>query len=311
MIDRPDNVNIFILYAAEDQPLKKELEGHLSFLQRLGHIDVWHEGQIQPGVEKEQVVAAYLEKAHIILLLISANFLAPDHYMQYEQELRRAYDRQQKGEVVIIPVILRHCVWQLDFLAGLNPLPAGGHPVRSTHWESVDKAFHEVTIALQQVAAEIQQATLAADIPVAETTAQTPVAAPAPQKSIKQAAVSHDQLLHELFEALFSLTIEEASVRFMQIAHRSLVANGALDAYFLKHSFAVAHERIQQYTRPPAIISRKSTGRRRIGPRNDKDEGEEYAYTLARNQDTGALPGQVRVFVSAKTGLRTISGISL
>ncbi len=308
MIDRPDNVNIFILYAAEDQPLKKELEGHLSFLQRLGHIDVWHEGQIQPGVEKEQVVAAYLDKAHIILLLISANFLAPDHYMQYEQELRRAYDRQQKGEVVIIPVILRHCVWQLDFLAGLNPLPAGGHPVRSTHWESVDKAFHEVTVALQQVAAEIKEATLAADTPEAEVAAPTPAA---PQKSIKQDAVSHDRLLDELFEPLFSLTIEEASARFLQIAHRSLVANGALDAYFLKHSFAIAHERIQQYTRPPAIISRKSTGRRRIGPRNDKDEGEEYAYTLVRSQDTGALSGQVRVFVSAKTGLRTISGISL
>ena len=84
MIDRPDNINIFILYATEDLALKKELEGHLSFLQRLGYIDVWHEGQVQPGMEKEQVVSEYLEKSHIILLLISANFLAPDHYMKYD-----------------------------------------------------------------------------------------------------------------------------------------------------------------------------------------------------------------------------------
>ena len=158
MIDRPGNINVFILYASADEELKNELENHLSLLQHHGYIDLWHEGQIEPGAERDQVVGEFIQKAHIILLLISANFLAPDCYTRYEPELRAAYERQKLGEVRIIPVILRHCMWQLDILAGLNPLPKGGHPVRSKHWESSDVAFRDVVLTLQQTAQDLMQA---------------------------------------------------------------------------------------------------------------------------------------------------------
>lgn len=318
MIDRPDNINIFILYATEDQPLKKELEGHLSFLQRLGYIDVWHEGQVQPGLEKEQVVSEYLEKAHIILLLISANFLAPDHYTKYEEELRWAYARQKEGKVIIIPVILRHCVWQLDILAGLNPLPSGGHPVRSDHWESVDKAFHDITVALQKVAADIKGRTEASvssvpeDVPVPAIrhTAEI-IETPRTSEISPQSGNSTELILHDLFDALFSLSIDEALRLFVPIAHRSLVANGVLDDYFRQHNFEIAYNKARQYKRPAQVIARKPTGRRRIGPRNDKDTGEEFGLTLARISETGGMPGQIRIFRSSADNKLTVSGLSL
>lgn len=327
MIDRPDNINIFILYAREDEPLKKELEDHLGLLQRLGYIDVWHEGQVQPGVEKEQVVAEYLDRAHIILLLISANFLAPDTYTKYESELRRAYERQKRGEVNIIPVILRHCVWQLDILAGLNPLPSGGHPVRSEHWESADKAFHDITMALQKVAIELKKADQqntppAAGIPAIEAlkqevAARTPEPAqnvPTPADAVASEAVQSDsvqRLLDDLFDALFSISIEEAMQKFIPIAHRSLLKYGALEPAFKKNNFDIAYQKARDYKRPPRISVKKSTGRRKIGPRKDKDEGIEYAFTLVRIQETGAMPGQVRIFQSVIDGTITISGLSL
>ncbi len=320
MIDRPDNINIFILYAKEDQALKQELEDHLGLLQRLGYIDVWHEGQVQPGVEKEEVVSAYLEKAHIILLLISANFLAPDHYMKYEAELRLAYDRQKNGDVIIIPVILRHCVWQLDFLAGLNPLPLGGHPVRSNFWESIDNRHDDVTLALQKVAADIkgkmqpapqtdEQAEQPPQSKPAINTFMQPVAEPVSESPIR--AGNFQELLDGLFRALFALSKEEALHAFVPLAHRSLVTHGKLDDYFRQHNFEVAHTRIRQYSHPPTIVAEKPTGRRRIGPRNDKDEGEEVVVSLARVNETGGMPGQVRIFRSALDGKISISGLSL
>ncbi len=323
MIDRPDNINIFILYATEDQPLKKELEGHLSFLQRLGYIDVWHEGQVQPGLEKEQVVSEYLEKAHIILLLISANFLAPDHYTKYENELRMAYARQKEGKVMIIPVILRHCVWQLDILAGLNPLPSGGHPVRSDHWESVDKAFHDITVALQKVAEDIKgksEASAAPEIiPITAQTISHPInkaeeiveAIPPIVEAVSKPADVFEFILRDLFDALFSLSIDEALRLFVPIAHRSLVNHGKLDDYFRQHNLEVAYNKARQYKRPAEIISKKPTGRRKIGPRNDKDTGEEFGLTLARISETGGMPGQVRIFRSSVDNKLTVSGLSL
>ena len=316
MIDRPDNINIFILYASEDEPLKRELEDHLGLLQRLGHIDVWHEGQVQPGVEKEEVVAEYLEKAHIILLLISANFLAPDHYTKYEAELRRAYERQKRGEVSIIPVILRHCVWQLDILAGLNPLPSGGHPVRSDHWESADKAFHDITVALQKVAADLKKSDhqkeakqiFALKVESREKPPLTPIPV---TSSVPVQSESVQVLLDNLFDALFSISVDEATQKFVRIAHRSLLRAGTLEPAFKKHNFDIAFERVRQYRRPPEVSAQATTGRRKIGPRKDKDEGNEYAYTLVRSQETGGMPGQVRVFHSLVDGTITISGLSL
>ncbi len=326
MIDRPDNINIFILYATEDEPLKKELEDHLSLLQRLGYIDVWHEGQVQAGAEKEQVVAEYMEKAHIILLLISANFLAPDTYTRYETELRRAYERQKKGAVTIIPVILRHCVWQLDILAGLNPLPSGGYPVRSDHWESQDKAFHDITLALQNIVAELRKVSEQKARAGKNTSAEPTPALISEIEALKEKLVdtppvrpettpvqseSVQGLLNDLFEALSALSLEEAVQKFVPIAHRSLLKFGTLEPDFKKNNFDTAFEKARYYKRPPEVREKKSTGRQKIGPRKDKDEGIEYAFTLLRIHETGAMPGQVRIFQSARDGTIKISGLTL
>lgn len=347
MIDRPDNINIFILYAQEDEALKKELEDHLGFLQRLGYIDVWHEGQVAPGLEKEAIVAEYLDKAHIILLLISANFLAPDHYTKYEAELRRAYERQQEGKVTVIPVILRHCMWQLGMLAGLNPLPSGGHPVRSDHWESPDKAFHDITVALQKLTSQkmASDIMIVDDAPVAtesteENTARglssiefsgrtandveedqqaalkpmSFAAMPVAKEGAipeREAGSEQERLLVDLFGVLYSQPIGEALTSFCNIAHRSLLQNGVLDQYFRQYNFDVAYERARQYVFPPVVESIKPSGRLRIGRRKDKDEGEEFVLTLKRVSATGSMPGQVRIFRSNVDNVWRISGLSL
>ena len=72
-------INLFYSYAHKDEALRDALETHLKPLQRQQVIDTWHDRKIGAGREWEKAIDANLEAADIILLLISADFLASDY----------------------------------------------------------------------------------------------------------------------------------------------------------------------------------------------------------------------------------------
>jgi hypothetical protein len=317
VIDRPDNVNIYVLYASEDRSLARELEDHLAALQRLGHIDVWHEGLIEPGAEKDLVVAEYLRKAHIVLLLVSANFLSPDCYGRYEPELRLAYERQRRGEVRVVPVILRHCLWQMDLLAELSPLPRGGHPVRSRHWESEDLAFQQIAQELRTLAEDLKRAAAPLLPRPGTDTRAAPPPGPRPHSRPPEARPPGDRdegtdgLIGGLLEILCTLRLEDAERRFRDLAHPSLYASGTLEPAFRRNNFAPSHQRGRLYRRPPVVTARQPTGRTAIGVRGARESGEEVKLTIARTEELGGLGGHVRIFYPADGRTPSISGLSL
>src|SRR5437016_3708622 len=96
-------VSVFYSYAHQDEALRQQLETHLSLLRRQGLISEWHDREILPGAEWGREIDEHLETASIILLLISADFLASDYC--YDKEMTRALERHQRGEVRVIPII--------------------------------------------------------------------------------------------------------------------------------------------------------------------------------------------------------------
>src|SRR5262245_30109477 len=102
-------IEIFYSYAHEDEELRKELEKHLANLRRQGVIGDWHDRRIGAGQEWAGAIDAHLDSARIILLLISADFLASDYC--YDIELKQAMARHAGGEARVIPVILRPVDW--------------------------------------------------------------------------------------------------------------------------------------------------------------------------------------------------------
>jgi|GEM_PF-3153933 len=335
MQDRPGNINLYLLYAEEDESLKNELERHLSSLQRQGYIDVWHDGKIDPGASVPEVQREYLHKAHVILLLISANFLAPDCYNKYEEELREAFERQKRGEVKIIPVILRDCLWQLDLLASLKPLPAGGHPIRSSHWENEDKAFKNIAVELQGIAQEFLSAKerlerkvnqVANDLidygrqQIRKAKASVKEAAPAgdekrPEAVEERAESDKEQeaeiLLQGLLDCLACYGTQADSSATAELIHHTLLQNGQLEEGFRKHNVEVACQRLHLYKQPFQVEEKKDTGRRSLGFLSNKEEGEEIKYTLGRLRPDGGMPGYVRIFFPASDAPPRISGLSL
>jgi hypothetical protein len=83
-------ISVFISYSHRDQVLRDELESHLSNLKRQQIISSWYDGNIVPGTEWQQIFE-HLASAQIILLLISADFLASDfcYSIEMEQALTR------------------------------------------------------------------------------------------------------------------------------------------------------------------------------------------------------------------------------
>ena len=82
-----------------------ELETHLKLLQRQGLIDAWHDRRITGGDEWKGRIDENLEQADIILLLVSADFIASDYC--YDVEMNRALERHHSGDAVSIPVVVR------------------------------------------------------------------------------------------------------------------------------------------------------------------------------------------------------------
>ena len=120
-------VSLFFSYSHKDEDLRNELETHLGLLKRQGIISAWHDRRITAGSDFNEAISAELEKAGIILLLISANFLNSDYC--YEKEMKRALEKHRAKAAVVIPVILHPCDWLSSPFGQLRATPTDGKPI--------------------------------------------------------------------------------------------------------------------------------------------------------------------------------------
>jgi len=130
-------IKLFYSYAHEDEELRNKLENHLSVLKRSGVVDEWHDRRIIAGSEWAGQIDKSLDDADVILLLISADFLASDYC--YDIEMRRALERHEAGEAVVIPVVLRAVDWSGAPFGKLHALPTDALAV--TSWTNIDEGF--------------------------------------------------------------------------------------------------------------------------------------------------------------------------
>jgi len=145
-------IEVFFSYSERDRELRDKLEAHLAVLKRKGVIRGWHEGEIGAGEEWDKEVREHLQSAKMILLLISADFLASDFC--YEDQMRRAIGRHDRGEARVIPVILDACDWEPAPFGKLKPLPSDGRPV--TSWANQSEAFANIARGIRK---EVEQLT--------------------------------------------------------------------------------------------------------------------------------------------------------
>lgn len=154
----PRVLSLFYCYAENDRLLRDELDKHLSLLRGLGWIESWYDQQIHAGMEREHEYITHLEKADIILLLISPDFLASETCLH---TMRLAMERAHERRAIVVPVILRPVDWQGAEFSTLQVLPSNSRPVVS--WPRSDEAFEHIAHGIRRVI-EALRATSSASI---------------------------------------------------------------------------------------------------------------------------------------------------
>lgn len=163
-------VRIFISYASADESLRKELDKHLSLLKREGLVETWMFRDIDAGTDWRSTIDNQLEAADVILLLVSADFVASDYC--WNVEMRRALQRHREGGARVIPIIVRECDWSSAPFAAIQALPPAARPV--TNWRPRDKAWTAIAEELRLITFRSGEAPVQEDAQsiVAETALQ-------------------------------------------------------------------------------------------------------------------------------------------
>lgn len=144
---------LFFSYSHKDEEMRNELETHLALLMRQGAISSWHDRRITAGSDFGQVISNELENSQIILLLVSAHFLASDYC--YEKEMARAIEQHENGSSIVIPVILHPCDWHSAPFGNLRATPTDGKAI--SMFANPHEAFSIVAKDVRNSAETIQE----------------------------------------------------------------------------------------------------------------------------------------------------------
>ena len=149
-------IRVFCSYSHKDEVLRAELDTHLKLLQRQSVIYLWQDRRIPPGGDWEHEIHEELERADMILLLVSADFVASDYC--YDIEVKRAMARHDAGEARVIPVVVRDVDWHSAPFAKCQPLPKEGKPVAKGGRGKLarDSAWRNVAQGIALVAKELR-----------------------------------------------------------------------------------------------------------------------------------------------------------
>lgn len=133
----------FVSYAYEDAGMCQAMMTHLKVFERTGKVKFWHDRGIGAGEDWKASIFAALDAAQVALFLVSGDMLASDFI--WEEELPRACKRAQKGELIIIPVILRPVIWEVIYegycLPKLQAVPRNAVPI--SKFQNPDDGYHD------------------------------------------------------------------------------------------------------------------------------------------------------------------------
>jgi hypothetical protein len=142
-----NSTEIFVSYAPKDEQLRDELVKHLAPLNRQGLATTWYNNKIEAGFHTQAETDKHLNSAQIILLLVSADFIASDYL--YSTEMQHAIERHKQAAVYVVPVLLRPVYWQDTPLAEFSMLPPGAKAV--TTYDDLDLALLDVVMGIARI----------------------------------------------------------------------------------------------------------------------------------------------------------------
>ncbi|XXY48747.1 toll/interleukin-1 receptor domain-containing protein [Sorangium sp. So ce269] len=145
-------MDLYLSYASDDEALLREFSMHLASLEHHGHVRVASSSSVEAGDSVARVLEEELERAQLILLLISASYFASK---RCRTEMERALLLQRARRVHVVAVLLRPCAYDVESVTQLDILPEPSKPV--THFPDHDDAWELVTRSVRGKVEQIQR----------------------------------------------------------------------------------------------------------------------------------------------------------
>ena len=164
---------VFVSYSHKDETEKESLVAHLRVLESTGAIELWVDDRIAGGADWEEEIERAIEKAHVAILLISANFLISDFILR--KEVRSFLERRKNEGLIVFPVIAKACAWRnVDWLARMNVRPKNGRSI----WSGTPGQIDEDLAGIAQEVADAVKRQTAVSNPAPTAAGNTPTNLP-------------------------------------------------------------------------------------------------------------------------------------
>jgi hypothetical protein len=146
-------ISVFFSYSHKDETTKDKIDISLSALKRSEKIKTWNDRKITPGTEWDDNIKKELENADLILLLISADFLASDYI--WNVEIKKAIEKHERKETIVIPIFCRSCDYKEMPFAKIQGLPPDAQPLLS--FTDLDEGLTLIAKGIRKVVEELIQ----------------------------------------------------------------------------------------------------------------------------------------------------------
>jgi uncharacterized RDD family membrane protein YckC len=137
------SILVYLLSAPEDQKVSEQISKHLRGIIRdfPAKIELDSDFNTLGGTDREKHKKQLFE-ADIVLALISSDFISDDDV--YDRT-KQVIERHNNKQTVIIPLLVRNCMWKTTPFALLEVLPRNYQPLNNKQfWNSPDDALTAV-----------------------------------------------------------------------------------------------------------------------------------------------------------------------
>lgn len=120
----------FVSYSHQDADMVLPFYEHLKVATKPCGVDFWIDEEIRAGDVWDQKIKTALTKTQVFVFCVSIGFINSRYIQQVE--LKDARAKHDRGEALIIPVLMKDCPFEaVEFLKELQVLPKGAKPITS------------------------------------------------------------------------------------------------------------------------------------------------------------------------------------
>jgi hypothetical protein len=256
-----DQPRIFVSYAHADTKWLNELDPHLRGLEIHAKVERFDDRQLLGGDDWDVEVKAALDRADIVLLLITANFIGSEyiHRVELPTALRK---RADKG-CIVIPVLLESCYRKLLQIEDINYVPkdSKGALKPVSEWRGPQRA-RCLTQIVEHVCLQIDR---------------------------RLASVARDSEAASISGIDVSLYRRRAQAKWSAIDLSALAAPGAVDADITIRLADIFVPQLARRSRPAVSLPRDYLEKQGLNPAAEAERAEQIAATWERSAPVSAL----------------------